>query len=182
MPGFRIPTPIASLLCCGAVMSAGCLAHAQVAAHQAFRVRVPTRLRVTTPAPTVTVVHDGTMWEDVATTQRWSVKANARWGATVSFTTDHAFARKGNRAIRRDARLDLNVVPSQGPTHWAVTIHSDQTDYRGAVPDERATVRAISERPGSAAFDVTVTLLDDPDQPLEPGEYSLTVLGTITAN
>jgi hypothetical protein len=182
MRGSSLRTLTIVFLCGAGMSSVSSIVHAQVEARQVFTVRIPTKLSVTTPSPTVTVVHDGTALSQVSTTQRWSVRSNARSGATVSFSTDRAFAHMTNPGYKRDARLDLVIPPSQSPANWTVTVGSDHTNYRGAVPDERATVRAVSNRPGAGAFDVTVTFLEDPHEPLEQGEYVLTVVGTITEN
>jgi len=164
------------------MLPAGSVAHAQVEATQAFTVRVPPKLTVTPPSSTITIPHDGTPRNRASTTQRWHVNANSLFGATVAFSTDRAFANAANARLKGDAQLDLAVVRSEGLAKWAVTVASDRTHLRGSRRDERATVRAASERPGSGTFDIRVTFLADPQVSLEPGDYAVTVVGTLTAN
>jgi len=131
---------------------------------------------------TITLRPDGTPGTQVFTTQRFRVDANSLFGATVSFSTDRAFTHVAKAGFKGDAQLDLAVVRSEALAKWTVKVASDRTHYRGSLRDERATVRAVSECPGSATFDITVTFIKDPDMPLEPGDYALTVVGTLTAN
>lgn len=146
------------------------------------------RLCISLPSPyrergdsaTIILRHDGTPGSQVANTQRWDVKANSRFGATVSFSTDRAFRHVSKAGFKGDAQLDLAVAGSEGLAEWAVETASDRTHFRGSPRDERATVRAVSERPGSATFDMTVTFVTDPDVPF--GDYTLTVVATLTAN
>jgi hypothetical protein len=158
------------------------VAHGQVEARQTFVVRVPPKLSVTAPTSTVSTSYDGTSDSQAFTAQRWQVEANSRFGATVSFSTEQAFTHAERGEVKRDALLDLAMPGPETAAHWTIAVASDRTSYQGAVSDEQATVRAVSDRPGEAAFDITVTFLADPVDALEPGEYSLTVVGTLTAN
>jgi hypothetical protein len=157
-------------------------ASAQEQATQAFAIRVPPKFSVAPPSPTVTLTHDGTDQDQVFAAQRWSVSANSLSGATITFSTTQAFTNTTNEDAKCDAQIDLAVSSSGGLAAWAVAVASDRTSCRGVVPDEQATVRAVSHGPGPGTFDVTVTFLEDPSEPLEQGEYALTVVGTLTAN
>jgi hypothetical protein len=172
---------VVSLLAAG-ILSGTSGADAQERATQAFTVRIPPRISVAPPAPTATLSHDGTDRDQVFAAQRWNVSANSQSGATVTFSTDQAFTNTGNAEAKRDAQIELAVSSPEHSAMWTVAVGSDRTHYQGAVPDERATVRAVSSRPGQATFDITVTFLEDADEPLVEGVYGLTVVGTLTAN
>jgi hypothetical protein len=154
-------------------------AHAQVNDTQGFTINVPSRLSITAPA-SVSENHDGTTADHAFTAQQWAVKANARHGATVVFSTDQAFTHEEHSDIKRDAKLDLSIASSSGPASWTLAVASDQTDH--ASSDEVATVQAGSTRPGMADFDLTVTFITDDLETLAEGDYDLTITGTLTAN
>jgi len=164
------------------MLSGGLAARAQERATQAFTVRIPSRLSVTPPSPAVTMTHDGTDQDQAFATQSWSVSANARSGATVTFSTNQAFTNTTHAEAKRDAQIDLAVASSESTAGWTVAVGSDRTYHQNGAGEEQATVRAVSNRPGQATFDIMVTFLHDPDQPLQQGEYALTVVGTLTAN
>jgi hypothetical protein len=168
--------------CALGILSTIPTAHAQERATQAFTVRIPPKLGVTPPAPTATLSHDGTGQDQAFAAQRWTVSANSRSGASVTFSTDQAFTNTTNAAAKRDAQIELTVSSPAILAGWAAVVASDRTYYRDAAGDERATVRATSNGPGQASFEIVVTVLDDPNEPLEAGEYALTVVGTLTAN
>jgi len=155
-------------------------AHAQVNDNQGFSITVPSRLSITAPSASVSETHGGTAADHAFTTQQWAVKANARNGATVVFSTDQAFTHEEQSDIKRDAKLDLSIASSSGPASWTLAVASDQTDH--AASDEVATVQAGSTRPGKAAFDLTVTFLTGDIETLAEGDYDLTITGTLTAN
>lgn len=155
-------------------------AQAQVSDTQGFTVNVPSRLTITAPSASVSELHDGTTADHAFTTQQWAVKANARNGATVVFSTDQAFTHEEHSDIKRDAKLDLSIASASGPANWTLAVASDQTDH--AASDEVATVQAGSTRPGQADFDLTVTFVTDDLETLAEGDYDLTITGTLTAN
>lgn len=169
-------------LCAAGFLAGRLAASAQEQATQAFTVRVPPKLSVTPPTPTASLTHDGTDGDQMFAAQQWDVRANAISGATVTFSTNQAFTHTDDADSKCDARIDLAVASPENPGGWTVAVGSDRTFCGSAVPDEQATVRAVSSRPGRATFDVMVTFLNNPDQPLQDGEYTLTVVGTLTAN
>jgi hypothetical protein len=162
----------------GLVMASA--AYAQVNDTQGFKVKVPSRLTIEAPTASVSEDHDGTTSNHTFVPQQWAVKANAKNGATVVFSTDQAFTHEEHSDIKRDAKLDLAIASSSGPTSWTLAVASDQTNH--AASDEVATVQAGSTRPGKADFDLTVTFITDDIETLAEGAYDLTITGTLTAN
>jgi hypothetical protein len=152
------------------------------AGRQAFTVRVAPSMTVSAPAPEITTAYDGTTAEATFPAQSWFVDANAQAGATVSFTTDRAFTHTKRAEFKRDALLELVIPQAERAAKWAVAVGSDRTHYAAGGAGETATVRAVSEGPGQGTFDITVTFLEDPGDAIEPGDYSLTLVGTVTAN
>jgi len=163
-------------------LSTDSAARAQVQATQAFTIRVPAKLSVTAPSSAATATLAEADQNQTFPTQQWSVVSNSQSGATVSFSTHQPFTHTARPEFQRDGRLDLAVASSHGPARWTVPVASARTNYLGSGHAHQATVRAVSDRPGSATFDLTVTFLADPGQPLESGDYALTVVGTLTAN
>jgi hypothetical protein len=157
-------------------------AEAQVSGTQGFRVRIPSKLKITPPAAEAFIEHDETDANQVFPAQQWDVKANARSGATVSFSTDQAFTHTVDGAYKADAKLNLAIGSSQAKANWSVTNPADQTDYGAAVPDEVAMVQAASTKAGKASFDLTVTFITVEHDALAEGDYTLTVTGTLSAN
>ena len=155
---------------------------AQVSNTQRFRVAVPVALAIQSPANQVTITHDETDNNQVFPPQAWQVQANAIAGATVQFSTNHSFWNASDNTFRRDARLELAIGSSDAAAAWNVTLGSDETDYAAVVPDEVATVEAVSARPGDASFNLTVTFLTGDHSTLASGVYRMRVTGTITAN
>jgi hypothetical protein len=155
-------------------------AQAQVSGNQGFNLNVPSRLSITPPSASVSEAHDGSTSDHAFATQQWAVKANARHGATVVFSTDQAFTHEEHSDIKRDAKLDLSIASSSGSANWTLAVASDQTNH--AASDEVATVQAGSTRPGQADFDLKVTFVTDDIETLAEGDYDLTITGTLTAN
>jgi hypothetical protein len=60
-------------------------------------------------------------------------------------------------------------------------VAQDQTNYAAAVPYENASVQAESSKRGEATFDLQVTFLTSQFDTLAAGEYTLTVVATLTA-
>lgn len=141
-------------------------AEAQVTDTQPFRVRIPSMLTITAPAAEAFIIHDETDDNQVFPALQWNVKANARSGSTVSFSTDQAFTHTLDGTYKADAKLDLAIGSAQAKANWAVTTASDQTDFEAAVPDEVATVQAASTRAGKASFDLTVSFITVEHDPL----------------
>jgi len=175
---FRAVSIVLIMGCVGVFLLAS-PAQAQVTDTQGFSVTVPSRMTITAPA-SASITHDETDSDQVFGAQQWAVKANARNGATVTFSTDHVFEHTVDPTFERDAKLDLAIASSAGPANWTLAVASDQTDY--AASDEVATVQAGSTRPGQADFDLTATFITDVHDTLAAGDYTLTITGTLTAN
>lgn len=145
-----------------------------------YVVRVPPRVTIAAPSGTASLTHDGTDGDQVFTAERWTVSQNSPAGAVVTFTTEYAFTSTVSASLKRDARLDLALDSAESVSGWTVSVATDQTAYESAA--EVARVRAASTAPGDAAFDLTVTFLTGDVVTLASGDYSTTVVGTITAN
>lgn len=147
---------------------------------QRFRVRAPFRLIVISGAPDVSIVHDQTDNDQVFPPQPWLVRGTWPFGVTVTLATSQAFTHTTATTLKRDARLDLRIVSTQGFAQWRVDAPTDRTQY--ASGDERAVVQASSNFIGRAELALTVTFLTVQFADVAAGDYELTVVGTATAN
>jgi hypothetical protein len=172
---------VTSLLVTG-LMTAGSVAYGQVRGRQSFTVRVGPKVIVTAPSAEVTMKHDRKNPDTLSAAQRWIVDTNSQSGATVSFSTNQAFTHTARPEFKRDAALQLAIPTSANGAQWEVVVGSDRTRHVLGAAGEKATVRAVSRRPGQGAFDITVTFLADPNDTLESGDYALTLVGTVTSN
>jgi hypothetical protein len=147
---------------------------------QQFRVSIPSRMIVSAPTKMLTTSKIGSDGNQVFAGQRYTVSANSIRGANVSFSADRAFTNTVDPLLKRDVRLDLAIASSDGPASWALQILRDQTNY--AAGDEVATVKAASQRPGNAAFELTITVIMDSDSHLAEGDYEMNIAVSLTAN
>jgi hypothetical protein len=147
---------------------------------QRYRVRVPFRLIVISGAPDISIVHDQTDNDQVFPPQPWFVRGTWPFGVTVTLATSQAFTHTAAPTFKRDARLDLEIVDTQGFATWTLDVPSDRTNY--ATGDEQAVVQASSNFLGRAELALTVTFLTVQYADLAAGNYELTVVGTATAN
>jgi len=152
---------------------------------QTFEVYVPPRLsgRVAIQGPVnVQIYHDGTSDDQPFAMQRWDVGCNNRRGATVTFETNRAFRLTGGGPpVKRDARLELDILAAEAPANWVVTQSVAQTNYRSGIAAERVTVAAESTAPGDATFNLRVLFITEDYATLRQGDYTMRVTGTITA-
>jgi hypothetical protein len=147
---------------------------------QRYRVQVPFRLIVISGSPDVSIIHDQTDNDQVFPPQPWFVRGTWPFGVTVTLATTQAFTHTTATTLKRDARLDLRIVNTQGFGRWRVNVPTDRTNY--AAGDERAVVQASSNFFGRAELALTVTFLTVQYADLAAGNYELTVVGTATAN
>lgn len=148
---------------------------------QFFLVNVPARISIVPPNPGVSTPYGGTGNADIRfARQNWLAKSNSLTGATVLFETTTCFLHDTEATSKRDGRLALRVNSQSGPGLWTVSRASDTTNYYSG--DEVARVQAYNNGPGQADLGLTVTFLTGIGADLVAGDYSLTVVGTITAN
>lgn len=147
---------------------------------QRFRVRAPFRLIVISGAPDVSIVHDQTDNDQVFPPQPWFVRGTWPFGVTVTLATSQAFTHTTAPTYKRDARLDVQIVDTQGFAQWSVDVPTGRTRY--ALGDEQAVVQVSSNFLGRAELALTVTFLTVQFADVAAGNYELTVVGTATAN
>ena len=174
------------------VVAASCqLVSAQTTDTQKFTVTVPSTLSITAPSDR-SQPHDTTNANQVFLpgtnlANHWAVSCNSNAGATVALATATPFT---NGTHKQDAKLDLAVSSTDNTSGaspvaiWSVTQPSDQTNYLAGTPaGNDATVIAQSSRPGKGTLALTVTfVMDNAYSTLSQGNYSIDVVGTITAN
>ncbi|MEZ6090553.1 MAG: hypothetical protein R3C05_21540 [Pirellulaceae bacterium] len=170
----RQHAPILATLLCLAFSSSS---QAQLTDSELFRVTVKPRMSIAAPTGTVSQFHDETDNNQNFPLQRWLVVSNHVAGATAVFETTQAFTHTVDSTYKRDASLSLSLV--SGST-WNVTTPTATTAY--ASSDEVVSVAAESTGPGSAAFDLAVSLVEEAFADLAAGDYEMTVVGTLTAN
>ena len=158
------------------------VAAAQLGGNQRFALNVASNMSITPPAPAVGITHDETDGDQTFPPQLWQVRANAPRGATVSFSTNQPFTHTVDSTLQRDARLNLAIASSSGAAHWTLPVAVDQTNVSGSPSDGVAIVQAVSDKPGQATFELTVTFVTTQWDTLAAGSYELSVTGTITAN
>ncbi len=147
---------------------------------QRFVVTVPGRVSIVAPAigPVRTYVLGNANL--AFPHQNWQVRGNVPTGTTVVLQTLTSFHNTTNPASRRDGRLAVRVSSQSGPATWTVTRATDTTDYLAG--DEDAMVQVVSDKTGEAQLGLSVTFLTGIGTDLEEGDYTLTVVGTITSN
>lgn len=147
---------------------------------QRFRVTVPARVSIVAPA----IIPLRTYFLGNANLafprQNWVVRGNVATGTTVTLQTATSFHHNSEPTMRRDGRLSLRVNSQAGVGTWVVTRASDTTDYLAG--DEDAMVQVVSDKSGEAELGLGVTFLTGIGAELQEGDYSLTVVGTITSN
>jgi len=172
---------IFALIAAAALLGSGYTSYSATIDDQKFAVTVPSRLLITAPVADPGQIYTGPGNANISFPREdWLVATNSLNGATVVLQTATCFQHAVDPLLKRDGRLALRVNSTSGPGLWAVTRASDTTDY--ASGDEDAIVQAISNSIGEANLGLTVTFMTGIGADLVEGDYSLTVIGTITAN
>lgn len=149
-------------------------------AQQSFLIHVPSRVSITaSPARANAILPPGDT-QVRCVPQVWKVSVNSSSGATVQITTMHSFHHVSDSNLRRDARLDLEILSqSQGGT-WSASRSMAVTHH--ASGDEAVCVQVSSVNPGTAVLGLTVTFLQGDSLSTPKGDYETTVIGMITAH
>ncbi len=148
---------------------------------QQFRVNIPVRLSIAAPPTDQIRGYPGTGSANVLfAPQTWRARSNAALGANIILETATAFRHVTTTTSKRNARLDLSLVSSTGPATWTVNTATASTNY--AAGNEQARVRMSSNREGGATFRLWVTFITGAPGSLQEGDYTTTVVGTISAN
>ncbi|MCA9036423.1 MAG: hypothetical protein KDA91_14915 [Planctomycetaceae bacterium] len=145
-----------------------------------YQVRIPGQIVIRALDPAIVEAHPGTNDDVVMADQRWFALSTSRSGATVRFSTDHAFHNLSNAAYKRDARIQITRIQGTRSARWGFDAPIDQTNY--AAGDEVATVQVSSRGPGLVYCWLDVTFLTDDFSTMAGGDYQLTVIGTIAEN
>jgi hypothetical protein len=148
---------------------------------QQFRVNIPVRLSIAAPPTDQVRGYPGIGTANVIfAPQTWQARSNSSLGANVTLETATAFRHVTATSSKRNARLDLTLVGSTGPATWTVNTATASTNY--AAGNEQARVRMTSNGAGGATFRLLVTFITGAPGSLQEGDYTTTVVGTITAN
>ncbi len=170
-----------ALLAAIGLLGSGYYSYSATVDDQRFEVTVPSRLSIVAPVTDPAQIYTGPGNSNISFPREdWLVATNSLNGATVVLQTASCFQHAVDPLTKRDGRLSLRVNSTNGPGLWAVTRASDTTDY--ASGDEDAIVQAISNSIGEANLGLTVTFMTGIGADLVEGDYSLTVIGTVTAN
>ena len=153
---------------------------AESTARQAFFVHVPPRLSIKAPPAGAQAELPPDQTQVQFSPQAWDIAANSPTGATVQFATEQSFHQLVDDSIRRDARLHVSIVSQSHTAAWTVTQAEAVTAYQSG--QEAAIVQVRSAKPGSAVLGLTVTFLQGDALSTPGGDYTTTVVGTITAN
>ena len=150
-------------------------------ATQLFVVDVPVRVIIKAPPLDQFRSYPGTGSANVVfAPQSWWAAGNSTRGVNVILETATSFRHTTVPLFRRDARLDLTASKIKGRGNWTVNTASDRTNF--LFGDENARVRASSNGSGEANLFLTVTFLTTTPLLLLEGDYTTTVVGTITEN
>lgn len=148
---------------------------------QQFRVNIPVRLSIAAPPTDQIRGYPGSGTANVLfAAQTWQARSNSSLGANVILETATAFRHVTATSSKRNARLDLTLVGSTGLATWTVNTATASTNY--AAGNEQARVRLSSNGAGGATFRLLVTFITGAPGSLQEGDYTTTVVGTITAN
>lgn len=110
----------------------------------------------------------------------WQLYTGIDSGGYTAQWTCEPFIHASKSTLKADAKLAIRVIGSDGFADWRATVPSDQTAY--ASGDQTAAVAAQSVAVGDGQVGLTVTFLNDNYSTLAAGSYTVTVVGTITAN
>lgn len=146
---------------------------------QTLTVSVPQSISITAPSA-VSLTHDQTDNPQAFPAQPWIVRGNSSAGVTVNFAITSPFTHATQPEFKRNAKLNLSVGTTQGPATWTVGVAQDQTDF--AASDNIAQVSASSSGAGRASLNLGVTFLTDEFGVFAAGNYTTTVVGTVSAN
>jgi hypothetical protein len=150
-------------------------------ATQLFIVNVPVRVIIKAPPLDQIKGHPGNGGVDVTfAPQTWWAAGNSTRGVNVILETVTAFRHTTTPSSRRNARLDLTATKIKGRGTWTVNTATATTDHRNG--NENARVRASSNGTGEANLFLTVTFITNGSGGLQEGDYTMTVLGTVTEN
>ena len=174
-------SPFTFLILTTALLLTGAIGvQADSTAQQRFLVHVPSRVSITAPPARANVILLPGDTQVGCVPQVWKVSAISSSGATVQITTAHSFHHVSDSNLRRDARLDLEILSqSQGGT-WSVSRSMAVTQH--ATGDEAVCVQVSSVNPGTAVLGLTVTFLQGESLSTPTGDYETTVIGMITAH
>jgi hypothetical protein len=159
--------------------TAASTAFAQTSGSQNFKITVPPNISITAPS-NVTITHDQTENDQTFPAQQWAVKGNTLAGVNVTFATNDVFIHATDTSFKRNAQIGLAFKSKTGPATWSVTKASDVTDY--AANDGVASVQATSNGVGRGIFDVTMKFVTDGFGSFAAGDYTSTVVGTVSSN
>lgn len=142
--------------------------------------RVPALAQLIEAPPAESLVHDRGDAPQVFPEVVWQLYTGIDSGGYTAQWTCEPFTHTSKGTLKADAKLAIRVIGSDGFADWTATVPSDQTAY--ASGDNTAAVAAQSVAVGDGQVGLTVTFLNDDYSTLAAGSYTVTVVGTITAN
>ncbi len=144
---------------------------------QKFTVNVPEGVGVTSP-PQSNVNLTLTAGSDAFPEQIWNIRSNSEAGVVVEFAASGAFTHETLAGVKVDAGLDVSIPSTSGSAAWQVTQASDRSSY--ASGDERAVVQLVSDGVGTAQVGLTMRFVQSSLDVIPVGEYSATVICTVS--
>jgi hypothetical protein len=153
--------------------------NAQPPNFQAYSVKVPQSISITGPS-SIHLTHNESNSPLEFPAQTWTVRGNAILGVHVNFATTNAFENTLDPNHKRDAKLELKLGTTNGPGVWSIGTSAASTDYKSG--QLIAEVNASSNSVGRADLDVIVSFLTDNYALIASGNYTTTIVGTISAN
>ncbi|MCA9047437.1 MAG: hypothetical protein KDA89_01835 [Planctomycetaceae bacterium] len=176
----RLLHNIAGIAAALALLSTGTSALGQTGGDQQYVLRVPSSMSIEALRDDQLRNHPGTTGNITFTDSVWYAQTASNTGSTVRLTVQQPFQHETVSSSMRDVRLRtprMFVTPGSG---WKFDKFTDQTDYVGG--DLSAEVQVSSRRAGRAIIFLEVTFLTGDPATLQGGDYTATVIGTISAN
>lgn len=148
---------------------------------QVYRVLINPKLFLTAPPWDMVQSYPGSGTANVVfAPQPWLAECNSPLGCSVLLETQTAFVHTTTPTSKRDVQLDVVTEVDSGPATWSVVTASSSTDYRRG--NENARVRVSANGVGEAKVRLTVTFITGAPGTLQEGDYTTTVVGTISGN
>ena len=180
MPLTDEPVPSYAAWCCGA-RSPAAIRFPLAAACALLLAWSPSACaQVMEAPPAESLVHNGADSPQAFPEVVWQLYTGIDSGGYTAQWTCEPFVHSTKSTLKVDARLAIRVIGSDGFANWTAALPGDQTDY--ASGDSNAAVAAESFAVGDGQVGLTVTFLSNDYSTLAAGDYSTTVVGTITAN
>lgn len=168
---FRLPLIIA-------LLATAHVARGQV---RVYSVTIPPVASIQALSPAQSMTHPMTRSNLSFFDSQWTLTCNTPGGATARFSAP-VFENENDPGFQRDVQLRIQSLSAASGSGWAFTDRTDRSRYQSG--NTTAIVSMASTNAGSATVNLRVRFLteNNPVDRLPAGNYSTTVVGTITAN